>query len=140
MCSIITHFWCTKISQNFSYPQAGSRQKGNFMYKWYRKCMFEVCLNYVCEKMWSKKYIKYCKMFIKYASTPLRMDKKKRYKKTLVQTWRPRNYPEAICYFLYHFLCRFNKRWRTEEDRRGEENKKTPSTSEAPEKMLKLAK
>ena len=81
MCSIITHFWCTKISQNFSYPQAGSRQKGNFMYKWYRKCMFEVCLNYVCEKMWSKKYIKYCKMFIKYALTPLRMDKKKDIKK-----------------------------------------------------------
>ena len=86
--------------------------------------MFEVCLNYVCEKMWSKKYIKYCKMFIKYALTPLRMDKKKDIKKTLVQTWRPRNYPEAICYFLYHFLCRFNKRWRTEEDRKGEKNKK----------------
>ena len=51
------------------------------MYKWYRKCMFEVCLNYVCEKMWSKKYIKYCKMFIKYALTPLRMDKKKDIKK-----------------------------------------------------------
>ena len=43
--------------------------------------MFEVCLNYVCEKMWSKNYIKYCKMFIKYALTPLRMDKKKDIKK-----------------------------------------------------------
>ena len=42
-------------------------------------------------------------MFIKYALTPLRMDKKKDIKKTLVQTWRPRNYPEAICNFCIIF-------------------------------------
>ena len=52
----------------------------------------------------------------------------------------PEKLPGDVLLILYHFLCRFNKRWRTEEDRRGEENKKTPSTSEAPEKMLKLAK
>ena len=65
------------------------------------------------------------------------MDKKKRCRKTFVQTWRPRNYPEAICYFCIIFCVDSMKgdaQKKTEKENRTRKHLPTPET---PEKLLK---
>ena len=64
-------------------------------------------------------------MFIKYVLTPLRMDKKKRYRKTFVQTWRPRNYPVAIRYFCIIFL---SIQWKVTHRRRQKRRREQENT------------
>ena len=64
-------------------------------------------------------------MFIKYVLTPLRMDKKKRYRKTFVQTWRPRNYPVTIRYFCIIFL---SIQWKVTHRRRQKRRREQENT------------